>query len=319
VDPITEPGTIDDMVADAAAAGHTVTPRLIRDWTQQGLLDYPQKRPAGKGHGSEQALYCANQRNLLLTLLHHREGKNISSLARIPVAIWMYWGEQYVPLRQAKRALIRFLGDPETASLASDALRATKQRAREAARAITGQLGHPDATPQARRELQQVLADAGYTGLIDYDRLDTAIRGVFEPGYHGVRRAVGHPAAPMLADSVITGIKARISAITALLAGRVSDDDLTDARDAHLFAYADYAARQPYLAAAAPRDRPDMYEPVTAEQALSDCCGHLLSTIGLQMMFPEQTRQMKQARAFHRRPTLAAFGLTAQAIQQQRR
>jgi hypothetical protein len=44
---IEEPGTIDDMVADAAEYGHKVTARLIRDWSQQGLLDYPQKRPGG--------------------------------------------------------------------------------------------------------------------------------------------------------------------------------------------------------------------------------------------------------------------------------
>jgi hypothetical protein len=49
---ISEPGTIDDLVADAGAAGYEASARLIRDWTQHGLLDYPQKRPAGKGHGS---------------------------------------------------------------------------------------------------------------------------------------------------------------------------------------------------------------------------------------------------------------------------
>ena len=114
---ITEPGTIEDMVADATAAGYQATERLIRDWTQHGLLDYPQKRPAGKGHGSAPALYPASQRNLLLTLLYHRPGKNISSLARIPVCIWMYWGEEYVPLRQAHRALLRSLGDPQAGAL----------------------------------------------------------------------------------------------------------------------------------------------------------------------------------------------------------
>ena len=61
---ITEPGTIDDMVADAAAAGYQATARLIRDWTEHGLLDYPHKRPAGKGHGSAPALYPASQRML---------------------------------------------------------------------------------------------------------------------------------------------------------------------------------------------------------------------------------------------------------------
>lgn len=52
VDVITGPGTINDLVSDAAAAGHEITTRLIRDWTEHGLLDKPQKRPAGKGHGA---------------------------------------------------------------------------------------------------------------------------------------------------------------------------------------------------------------------------------------------------------------------------
>ena len=54
---ITEPGTIGDLVADATAAGYQASARLIRDWTEHGLLDYPQRRPAGKGHGSAAALY----------------------------------------------------------------------------------------------------------------------------------------------------------------------------------------------------------------------------------------------------------------------
>ena len=72
------------MVADAAGAGHEITVRLVRDWTQTGLLDGPRKRPAGRGRGSNQALYPANQRELLLTLLSKRAGNGISSLARIP-------------------------------------------------------------------------------------------------------------------------------------------------------------------------------------------------------------------------------------------
>jgi hypothetical protein len=54
---ITEPGTIDDLVADAAGRGHAITVRMIRHWTAAGLLDSPQRRPAGKGHGSRPALY----------------------------------------------------------------------------------------------------------------------------------------------------------------------------------------------------------------------------------------------------------------------
>ena len=286
-----------DMVADAADRGYKVTVRLIRDWSQQGLLDYPQKRPAGKGHGSAPALYAANQRNLLLTLLHHRPGNHISSLARIPVAIWMYWGEEYVPLRQTRRALMTWLGDP----------RISKHAAKDAAHAVLGQIDSPRATSQARRELLAVLTEANYTGRPDFPRIEQAIRAVFEPGTKQVRRVVGHPAAPMMTDSLIGVMKARLTAVTALKNGQVRDEALLQARDAHLFAYADYAAKQPLLAAATPAKLPRLYEPVTAETALNQSCGHLLTAIGLELSYPEDAERLKNARAFMCRPNAATF------------
>ena len=38
-----------------------------------------------------------------------------------------------------------------------------------------------------------------------------------------------------------------------------------------------------------------MYEPVTAEKALNDCCMHLLTTIGLQIMYPERAAELRAA------------------------
>jgi len=35
-----------------------------------------------------------------------------------------------------------------------------------------------------------------------------------------------------------------------------------------------------------------MYEPVTAENALNACCGHLLTTIGLASLYPERASQI---------------------------
>lgn len=298
---INTPGTIDDMVADAAERGYKATARLIRDWSEQGLLDRPQKRPAGRGHGSAPALYSANQRNLLLTLLHHRPGNRIGSLARIPVGIWMYWGEEYVPLRQARRALMTRLGDP----------RASMRAAKEAARAILGQIDHPGATPQARRELLAVLTDASYTGQADFPHIREAIRAVFEPGSREIRRAIGHPAAPMMTETMIGVMKARLAAVSALMAGQVTDETLLQARDAHLFAYADYAAKQPFLAAATPASVPPLYESVTAEIALNGCCGHLLGAIGLELTYPADAERLKNARAFMRKPDATIFGFAA--------
>jgi hypothetical protein len=313
VDLITEPGTINDLVSDAGAAGHKITVRLIRDWTEHGLLDKPHKRPAGKGHGSVLALYPANQRNLLLTLLHHRPGNSIGSLARIPVAIWMYWGEEWVPLHQARSALMRYLGDPANRTYARDAGRATKQRARTVAQAILGQLDNPAATPRARRELLAAVTDAAYTGEPNLERLDRAYRDVFEPGAGTIRKAIGHSSAPFTIDAMIGLTEARLAAVNALIARKVTDESLISARDAHVFAYAEYATKQHLLAATAPTGTGHLYEAVTADDTLSNCCGHLLTAIGLEIMHPDTAEQLRRQRAFRRRPTPAMVGLTAQA------
>lgn len=303
MDLVTDPGTIHDMVADAQERGYEVSTRLIRDWAQRGLLDYPQKRPAGKGHGSAPALYPANQRNLLLTLLHHRPGNNIRSLARIPVGIWMYWGDQYVPLRQARRALLTWISDGQ----------ASKQSARETARAMLGQIDSPQATPQARRDLLEVLTWANWTGKADFEQLERAMRAVFEPDYKTFRRAIGHMSAPVMVDSMIQVMKARLLAATELRAGHVTDEALAQARDSHVFAYADYAARQPFLAAATPPGQP-LYEPVTAEDTLNSSCRNLLSVIGLEIMYPSDADRLRRDRAGYRRPDPAVFGLTESQI-----
>ena len=276
---ITGDGTLDEMTADAAAAGHKVTARLVRDWTEAGLLDYPRRRSAGKGHGSRQALYPESQRQLFLTLLHHRAaGNGIASLARVPVGIWMYWGDGFVPLRQVRRAMITWVGDP----------RSSLRRAQETAKEVARQLDNPAATPAARRELRKALADLAYTGRSDFERLERAVTGVFEAGYGGkLRRAVGHPDAPAMADSVIDTLKARLMAIDLVKEEKLSDDDYYAARRRHLAAYAEYAAKQHYYALHAPAGTPGMYEPVTAENALNACCGHLLTTIGLSALYPE--------------------------------
>ncbi|MDA0163141.1 hypothetical protein OM076_22900 [Solirubrobacter ginsenosidimutans] len=275
---ILEPGTIDQLVDDAARSGHQVGVRLVRDWTELGLLNYPQRRSAGKGRGSHQALYSANQRQLFLTLLHHRPNNKIKSLARIPVGIWMYWGDQFVPTDQARRAMITWLGDP----------RVSKKQARHSAQEILRRLDNPGASIAARRELLNAVTDMAYTLRLDYERLERAIRDVFEPGDSKVRKAVGHPAAPMMTDSMIDLVKARLEAVSRLRDGKVTDEELHQARHAHLVTFAEYALQQPSFTAHAPATVPDMYEPVTAETALANSCGHLLTTLGMAALHPDR-------------------------------
>jgi hypothetical protein len=282
----TAAGTIEELIADARGYGCAITARLIRDWTEVGLLDYPQRRSRGKGHGSFPALYPANQRMLLQTLLHHRSDNGIASLARIPVGIWMYWGDQYVPLRQARRAFMTWLGDP----------RVSQHKAKESAKALLGQLDNPAASTAARRELVLVIADIAYTGRADFEVLDHAVRQVFEPGSLRIKRALGHPAAPITADSVIDLIRARLAAVDQLNSGAVTNESFLQARQAHLMVFHEYIGQQPAFAASAPQHLPSIYGRPSWEATLNSCCSDLLTVLGLEILYPESARRIRRAR-----------------------
>lgn len=282
------PGTISDLVADAAAAGFKATPRLIRDWSEIGLLDYPARRPAGKGHGSRPALYSASQRQLFQTLLLKRsEGNGPKALAKIPVAIWVYWGDEWVPLRQVRRAMRTWLGDP----------RLSKQQARQTAREILRQFDSAAATPAARRDLLNALTETGYTGRANFEQLENALRRVFEPGSKTIRKAVGHPEAPLMTDSFIAALRARLVGAARLEADEITDEEFYFARHVHLVAYADYAMNRHSYASFAPQTHPDMYDDVTAERTLNEACLHLLTTVGMNYLYPDG------AQNFRRMPT----------------
>ena len=97
----------------------------------------------------------------------------------------------------------------------------------------------------------------------------------------------------------------------------MTGEALTRARDAHLFAYADYIAWYPVLAAAAPPGVPQLYAPATADDTVSNCCRHLIFALGMELMHPEQAERMRQAWTYMRRPGPAAFGLTEADIRRQ--
>lgn len=283
-DEITEPGTIDDLRTDATAKGHQVSVRLIRDWTQAGLLDRPRRRPAGRGRGSAPALYSVNQRKLFVTLLDKRdESPRIPSLARIPVWFWMYWGDDYVPLAQARRAFMTWLDDHT--SLA---------HAEATARAVLKQFADRNATRSARRRFIELLTEINYTGHIeDPDELEQAWRDVFQPGATHIDKAVGDLRAPITVEAAVQAGQARALAAQNLRDGKISDTALRHARQAHLVHYAEYAQNQATYAAKVPPNMTNMFEKATVEDAVNNCCRHLLTAIGLETMFPERAGQMR--------------------------
>ncbi len=226
----------------------------------------------GRGRGSGKAVYSANQRRLFLELLaKRRTATRMATLARIPVFIWLYWGDEYVPLRQARRAFMTWLG-------AADAV--NKDRARDNARQLLGQLDNPNTTQTARRELVNAIADIAYTGRLDRTRLEQAARRVFEPD--GRRRTLGPPAAPITVATVVRLISARLAAVERLRSGQVTDEHFAQARQTHLTHFAEYATARPKPAADAPPHLTQLYAPPTPQALADSCCVDLLTMLGLQ-------------------------------------
>lgn len=97
----------------------------------------------------------------------------------------------------------------------------------------------------------------------------------------------------------------RDAAAAHLTESRVADEVFYQARHTHLIGYAAYVVRQPVFASSTPPQSPSMYEPVTAQTALNDCCTHLLTAIGLQIMYPERAAQLRagQGTVRHVSPT----------------
>ncbi|MFI2260346.1 hypothetical protein [Streptomyces tubercidicus] len=170
----TEPGTIDDLVEDATAAGYRATSRLVHDWVSKGLLGKPQRRRTGP-NGSEKALHSANQRFLFITLLRERVSTpRLSDLASIPLGAWLYGGTEWVSTDQALRALQTYVGDP----------RGTKAWARRIAASIMSVVDDPRlGTRDSRRELLEALVEALYTGGFDRDLLLAKARPLFDPAH----------------------------------------------------------------------------------------------------------------------------------------
>ncbi len=182
-------GTTETLLADAQARGHQATARLVVEWTRRGLLDRPVVRGKGQGKGRTKGEFSRNQRQLFLALLDKRAlgATQFRSLAQVPIFIWLYFGDDYVPTRQIVRALASWVGDAGS----------SKERARETADQLIALHEHSASRPADRRRLRVLLIETIQSGrLRDRDELLDAVRDVFEPEKafgNTFDRAIGPP------------------------------------------------------------------------------------------------------------------------------
>jgi hypothetical protein len=283
------PGTIDDLLKDARRAEYEASRRLVTDWVSLGLLDSPTRRGVGRGKGTTKGIYSANQRQLLMTLLQHRaRGSRIAELSNIPVALWLYWGDTYVPLRQTKRALNTWIQ-------AAD--RSAQTRSRGAASELVDQLATPDTHDTDRNRLQRLLHEANQTGYVnDPITLQKAIEVVFDPNHTG--RTLGPPGASISPEILVREFVLRSRALIALRADRLKTDGVSDQIVSdqivsdQIFEGARTDLRQQLIAYT--RDRPQLiadadasvqhlFDAPLAQQVIPNACRDLLAAIGHQL------------------------------------
>ncbi|MET8182374.1 hypothetical protein [Streptomyces sp. NPDC005336] len=276
---ITGPGTIDDLVADAHAAGHPdMNVRRVHDWIAKGLLDQPRLRT--RRRGSEKAEHSANQRRLLLLLLDKRQQvAHLSALAQGPLAMWLWW-DGYVPTRQAQRAWVTWVGRG----------RRSQEVAREGALGLLEQVGHQLATETARARFVRIIAELGNGGALTVrgraELLD-AVGDVMEPesvfAASGLVRAFGPVQTPMTVDAVVTHLEALCAALGRTLDGKVDGALLERARAVHRASMADYLAQRGTLAAEAGQLAGLFREPTLQEQ-FDQAGRQLLLVLGMELM-----------------------------------
>lgn len=279
---MTGPGTLDDMIEDAHAAGFDIQKRTVTDWIARGLLDRPRRR--GAGRGSRPGLHSENQRKLFLLLLTKREEMpKLPALALIPLTIWLWWGDEWVPRRQALKALMTWFGDGAR----------SKEVCQGAARGLLQQLDHPMASETARTRLVRTFAQISYRGgMSDTDRaeLETAVRAVFEPPSvfrtTGMVRAVGPHALPLTIEAVLAKASAVAAAMQTLRGKHVTEELLGQAKALYQKSKHEYAELRPALAAHTDGPLSGLFSERTVEEEVNDVGNDLVFGIGLLLTSP---------------------------------
>jgi hypothetical protein len=207
-----------------------------------------------------------------------RDGaSHIKSLARIPIWLWLYYGDDWVPTRQASRALKSWLGDYS----------ASRQAASRNATEMMKQFDHPEATLAARRRLHFALTEvARNRRIVDRAGLERAVRDVFEPAavFGAVRRGTGPPTMPVNADAVVPYIEARLASAHAISSSRVDEGLLNRARDEFRLSQAEYNRIRSHLSAQAGDQHAWMFDAATPESRLNSCANDFHTLLGFVLL-----------------------------------
>lgn len=140
-----------ELLDYARGHGFELKERTFNDWVQRGLIANATRQGRGPGQGVA-SVWSTNQAHLLLKLLDlHKETSRLADLARLPVGLWLYFGDDYVDTKQAMKAMKTWADGYGSVS---------SRRAGQPARDLAEQIGGSDIDPRVRnrlvREIQEI-------------------------------------------------------------------------------------------------------------------------------------------------------------------
>jgi hypothetical protein len=257
--------TKSEMLRIAAAENLRATGALFDRWVTLGMLDSAKAEGRGYGRGVLRT-WPEGQVQLWQTLLRQRERGVVRPrvLANVPVGLWLYWGEDYVPLRQVRRALETFaeVGSP-----------APRHDYRASARSLVRDFSAPTADHRAKEALLDALVDSAKSGKLDDDTIERLAVAVVGPEDRS-QQADG----PRLAGMLIAQFAARTEFAS------FQDYHFRWARAFYLFASEDYSRTRSELAAD-PRFG-HIHGSYDFEHALNRACHDVLFILGLSLVVP---------------------------------
>jgi hypothetical protein len=276
--------TLAELCAAARVAGFDPSERLVKDWVGLGLLDQAQRRGRGRGRGVE-ATWPESQKNLFLLLLTKRqELTRVAGLCNIPVAIWLWWGDEQVPARQALRAL---------STWARTQGRASGGPARATAEELVKQYAATDSPKSERGRLTTLITRAASGGEFDADGVRDAFNAIVDPRWT-------RPPLPTTGDTIVFLTEARLTAIRWLKAKTVQLEALHLAGAEYRTTRRDYEENLLKWIKATPDLADAILERSTSgrlllaqttEQLLNTACLDLLTLLGIHLLGIEHGRQ----------------------------
>lgn len=252
------------LIAEAQRAGFKANQGLVDRWVTLGLLD--RAEATGRGYkGGVLRTWPETQRQLWLTLLDkHRSVESPLTLANLPTAVWLIWGETWAPLRQIRRALETY-SEVRKPALRHDYPTAARKLVRDFAR--------PGADARAKAALADAIVVSARERVFHEDEIAPLLLAVVGPD---------DPGAQTDGPRVLAILRAQWAA-------RARFDELTDghflwARAFSLAAQSDYARAWPSLASD-PRFG-KVHEPFDLDHVASRACRDLLLLLGMALTAP---------------------------------